>query len=244
MKRLGIIGGLGPMATALFMKMIVEMTEAGSDQEHIESIVYNWPKIPDRTSYILGKSRENPAVEMLKAGRKLVSEGVDWIAIPCVTANYFYRELSEGLKPARVIPVIEETGKYLKERGITHTGLLATSGTVESGLFQEILGKYGCEVILPSPGGQENVMHVIYNNVKANRAVERERFFSASDEVRAAGAEVILLGCTELSAVSLQCPLGAGYLDVMRLLAKCAVEHCGRLRGEYEELITDGKEQG
>lgn len=243
MKKLGIIGGLGPMATALFLKMAVEMTQAETDQDHIEMILYNCPRIPDRTSYILGRSKENPLGLMLQIGRKLAEEGVDWIAVPCVTASYFYRELSEALQPAGVIDLIGETGRYLKERGIRRAGLLATSGTVESRLFQETLQKSGCEVVTPSPRGQEDIMHVIYRDVKANKPVERERFLPAAGELWEAGAEVILLGCTELSVAGEQFPLGPGYLDEMRLLAKCAVERCGNLREEYRELITEGKEK-
>lgn len=228
------------MATAVFMKMVVEMTKASCDQEHIESVIYNCPGIPDRTGYILGKTRENPVPEMVRIGRKLAAEGADWIAVPCITANCFYRELSEGVKPARVIPAVEETGRYLKAHGIASVGILATTGTVESGLFQRTLEKFGCEVLLPPPDEQENVMHVIYKNVKANRAVERERLFSAAGKLRKAGAQVVILGCTELSVENDGNPLGGGYLDAMRVLAKCAVERCGRLKDEYAELITKG----
>ena len=244
MKMLGVIGGLGPMATALFMKMVTEMTDAETDQEHIESIIYNCPKIPDRTGYILGRSLDNPAEEMLRVGRKLVDQGAEWIAIPCITAGCFYEELSEGLKGAGLINIMEDAGKYLKERGITRAGLLATSGTVQSGHLQRALAAYGCELILPSPGGQADIMHVIYDNVKANKPVERERIVTVSAQLRGQGAQVVLLGCTELSVAEAQCPLGPGYLDLMRLLARSAVERCGRLRREYAELITGRGKQG
>ncbi|MCD8156116.1 MAG: aspartate/glutamate racemase family protein, partial [Clostridiales bacterium] len=88
MRKLGIIGGLGPMATALFMQMIVEMTDADTDQDHIEMIIYNCPQIPDRTRYILGESTENPAPTLLELGRKLQRQQVSLIAIPCITSMY------------------------------------------------------------------------------------------------------------------------------------------------------------
>lgn len=238
MKKLGIIGGLGPMATALFMKMIIEMTDAKCDQEHIEMIVYNCPQIPDRTNYILGKSTQNPAPRLIELGRKLVEEGAELIAIPCITANYFYGELTAEIK-APIINIIKEVCNCLVKQEIHCAGLMATSGTVLSGLFQAAFEDLGCTLVLPKEEDQQDVMHVIYEDVKANRPVEMDRFNRVAKHLRDAGAEVILLGCTELSVVSESHELGAGYLDVMRLLAKCAVESCGKLKCEYTNIITE-----
>lgn len=236
MKKLGIIGGLGPMATALFMKMIIEMTDARNDQDHIDMIVYNCPQIPDRTSYILGESEQSPAPKMIDLGKRLVEEGAELIAIPCVTANYFYAELSAEIK-APIINILDEVRCYLTERNIHRVGLMATSGTIASGLFQKTFAAE-CELVLPTEEDQKDIMHVIYENVKANRPVELDRFECVAKHLREAGAEVILLGCTELSVVKENYDIGAGYLDVMRLLARCAVEHCGKLRKEFDEIIA------
>lgn len=237
MLTLGVIGGLGPMATALFMKMVIEMTDADMDQDHIEMVIYNCPQIPDRTRYILGQSGENPAPEMIRLGKKLAEQGAGLIAIPCITANYFYEQLS-GEIPVRIINIIEELCDYLADRGIRRVGLMATSGTVKSRLFQDALEARCCELLLPSEERQQDVMHVIYRDVKANRPVEMERFQAAAGELKDAGAEVIILGCTELSVVRENCRIGSGFLDAMQLMAKCAVEACGRLKEEYRELIT------
>lgn len=237
MRKLGVIGGLGPMATAVFMKMVVEMTDAAVDQEHIEMIIYNCPRIPDRTKFILGQSSLDPAPEMIEIGKNLVGQGAELIAIPCITANYFYEQLSDGIH-ARIINIIDEIYAYLAERDIRCAGLMATSGTIESRLFQRVFEERGCKLAIPSPERQRDVMHVIYENVKANRPVEMDRFLAASQELREAGAEVVILGCTELSVVRESCQIGAGFLDAMQLMAKCAVESCGKLREEYRELIT------
>ena len=66
MNRLGIIGGLGPMATAYFMELVTKMTQADTDQEHIDMIIYSRPSIPDRTKYILGESKESPLPAMIE----------------------------------------------------------------------------------------------------------------------------------------------------------------------------------
>lgn len=238
MQTLGVIGGLGPMATALFMQMVIEMTKADTDQEHIEILVHNCPGIPDRTSYILGNSRDDPGRPMADIGKRLAKAGADVIAIPCITAGYFYRRLSREI-PVPIINTIEETVHYLKERGIKSAGLMATDGTVCSGLFQQELYRRGIEAVLPKKQGQRDVMHLIYENVKAARPIEMNRFTRVSDELREAGAQVIILGCTELSMIKKEQKIGGGYLDAMQVLAKCSVEWCGTLKEEYQELITN-----
>ena len=237
MKKLGVIGGLGPMATALFMQMVTEMTEAEVDQEHIEMLIHSCPQIPDRTSYILDHTKADPRSEMIRVGQGLVAQGAELIVIPCITANYFYTELEEGIR-IPIINAIQETHRYLTERNIHSVGLMATSGTIESGLFQKEFTSLNSCLVLPSRERQQEVMHLIYKNVKANRPPKMELFQRVSEELRSGGAEVILLGCTELSVIREDYEIGGGYLDVMQLMAKCAVEACGHLKKEYQELIT------
>lgn len=237
MRTLGVIGGLGPMATAFFMQMVIEMTKADTDQEHIEMIVYHCPSIPDRTSYIVGKSRENPQKPMAAIGKKLAEAGAKVIAIPCITAGCFYEQLSEEIS-VPIIHIVEETAKYLIKHNIHTVGLMATDGTIQSRLFQTAFRDKEIEVILPQKNTQKDVMHLIYQNVKASNPIEMDRFERVSVELRNGGAQVILLGCTELSVIRRDQKIGAGYLDVMQILAKCSVEQCGILKEEYQQLIT------
>lgn len=220
------------MATALFMKMTVEMTDAKTDQEHIEMVIYNCPQIPDRTGYILGKTSEDPVPELVRIGRRLTADGAELIAIPCVTASCFYEKLAREIE-VPIIDIVREVRGCLSERGIRCVGLMATSGTITSGLFQDALSSV-CRLVLPDTSDQGELMHVIYDNVKANKPVETAGFYKVAEHLRDAGAEVILLGCTELSVVSETCGLGGEYIDLLRLMAKCAVRRCGRLKQEYE----------
>lgn len=238
MNKLGVIGGLGPMATAYFYQLIVEMTDATTDQEHIETIIYSRPATPDRTKFILGKSDEDPMPYLLDAGRKLKRQGANVIAIPCITAHYFQRRLEKTLG-TRVIHAIEEVGKYLKKREVYTVGIMATDGTVESRLFQTILEKYGIHCVTPSLDKQEEVMSIIYDDVKAGKPVDMDKFADVSSELFGKGAEVILLGCTELSLIKKDYEIGKGFLDVMEVLARQAVLSCGKLKEEYNELITE-----
>lgn len=236
MKTLGIIGGLGPLATAYFMELVIRMTQADTDQEHIEMLVHNCPSIPDRTSYILGKSRENPVPDILRIGNSMARAGADYLAIPCITAHYFYRELQSGM-PVPLINGVAETADYLAGRGCKRIGVMATDGTVQTGLFSTYLGQRGMECLYPSVENQQLVMEVIYDDVKAGKPVEMDKFHHVSEQLFQDGAEVILLGCTELSIAKRDEKIGSGFLDVMEVLAKASVERCGVLKKEYEELV-------
>ena len=237
MKTLGVIGGLGPMATAYFMQLVIEMTDAVADQEHIPMIIYNCPQIPDRTSFLLGKSSENPGPQIIDCGRKIGQAGAELIAIPCITAHALFPEIEKELDTP-VLHIIRETAAYLKKEGIQTVGLEATDGTVQTGVFQKELESQGIKVVLPSKEKQEMVMHIIYNNVKAGRRVDMERFQQIEEELHAQGAEVIILGCTELSMISRDEKIGHGYLDAMEVLARAAVLRCGKLKSKYNRLLT------
>lgn len=241
MKRLGVIGGLGPIATAYFYELIIRMTDARIDQEHIEMLIFSKPSIPDRTEYILGKSSKNPLPDMIEIGKQLANMGADHIAIPCITAHYFHDMLTQGI-PAPIINAVSETALYLKNNNIRCAGIMATEGTIHSGLFQQELTMAGIEAVIPGEKQQEDITHLIYRNVKANRPVEIEKFHAAARELQKNGAEVIILGCTELSLIKRDYDIGPGYIDAMEVLAKRSIELSqAKLKDEYQSLITNLK---
>lgn len=238
MKLLGVIGGLGPLATAQFFEMVVRMTDARFDHEHIPMIIYNQPATPDRTRFILGLSPDSPLPAMLAAGKALAAQGAGLIAIPCVTAYFFYRELSAGIQ-APIIDMISETAACLQRNGVNRAGLMATDGTITAGFFRHGLENCGIRVAEPSPEAQARTMKIIYNSVKANQPVDMADFRLVEEDLRSQGAEVIILGCTELSSIRLDADIGHGYLDAMQVQAGRAVELCGgRLKPEFSQLIT------
>ena len=235
---LGVIGGLGPIATAHFMELVIRMTEADTDQEHLDMILYNRPSIPDRTSYILDPTRPNPLPEMIRVGNALARQGAKLIAIPCMTAHYFHRELTRYIE-APIVHAIHETAAHLKKHGISKVGIMATDGPIRSKLFQSELERHGIEALIPGPEGQKCVMSVIYDDIKANKPAGMDKFQLASRDLRAQGAQAIILGCTELSLVKRDYPIGAGYLDAMEVLAQTCVLRCGgTLKEEYQDLIS------
>ena len=174
-----MIGGMGPGATAYFMDLVVQMTEADVDQEHLDMIVYNFPSIPDRTGYIKDSSKPSPLEPMVRIANLLAQQGADFLAIPCITAHYFYDELQKQV-PIPIIHCIDETVRYLKDAGVERVGVMGTDGTISSGLFHRSLEAYGMTVLTPSAPRQADVMHIIYSNIKATKPIDMDRFRGAS----------------------------------------------------------------
>ena len=234
---LGVIGGLGPMASAYFTELLTAMTDAERDQDHLKMLLYSVPGLPDRTEYILGKSDENPLPGLVEAGRVLSGVGAEVLAIPCITAHYFHNEIERQVG-VPVIHAIRECAWILKKSGVTKVGLFATDGTVQSGLFQNEFEKHGITVLLPEKTEQERIMSFIYDDVKKGGVPSLSSFKDAQGKMEERGAQVVLLGCTELSLIKKEYGDLCGVLDVMEVLAKASLEACGMpVRPEYKNLI-------
>ena len=162
-KILGILGGLGPLATVYFMDLIVKMTEAKKDQDHISMIVLNHAAIPDRTDFILDASKPNPLPMMVEDAKKLQAAGADYVVMPCNTAHFFYEQIQNNIT-IPMLNIIEETVKYAKDvKGVKKLGILATKGTVSAGSYQRMCENYGIEWAVPSLQDEQSLMNIIYN---------------------------------------------------------------------------------
>ncbi len=251
MKKLGIIGGMGPLATAYFYRRIVELTPAATDQEHIETLIYSCPAVPDRTAFLLSSGKtlasdsadlpcgeaqpagaqesadlpEDPRPKMVEVGRKLRSCGADVLAMPCVTAHAFHKDLEEGIG-VPVIHAIRELGELCKRKNITKLGIMATDGAMLSRIYDDILSEFGITCVWPGEEGQKKVMSMIYDDVKAGRILSEEAFNQVGDELFRAGAEAIVLGCTELSQAMVTMDPGENYIDIIDVLAQACVREC------------------
>ena len=139
-----------------------------------------------------------------------------------------------------ILNILRETAAHLKENGVSSAGVLATTGTVQAGLFQRALAEQGIRCLTPDEEHQAMVMHVIYSNVKAGLPVEQELLRQAASSLRRQGAQCLILGCTELSLAKEGCGLGAGCLDALDVLARAAVLACGKpLKPQYRRLISE-----
>lgn len=236
-KTIGILGGMGPEATIDLFSKIVKGTEARRDQDHLRVLIDNNPKIPDRTLAILGKG-PSPLPLLIECGKKLERMGAQFLIIPCVTAHHFHHDLQRRLK-VPVLHVVEETKRYLllHHKGIHRIGLLATTGTIRTGLFQRVFTESPIELIVPSPETQERkVMEAIYG-VRGIKAIgpsscSKRLVRQAARELIRKGAEAVIAGCTEIPLVLKDGDLPVPVVDPLWVLAKAAVEKAG---GRWKE---------
>ncbi len=227
-KTIGILGGMGPLATADLYRKIIEQTRADRDNGHIRVYIDGNTAIPDRTAAIL-HGGEDPVPEMLSALRHLEACGADCIIMPCNTAHYFLPRLREQT----ALPILDMqriTARVCRERFPGKTAaILATDGTVQSGLFDRALDAEGVRWIHPGEGEQKTLMHLIYDVVKASRPMEpeKESWNALLDALRGRGAELFILGCTELPVLSAVLQSEGPFLDPTDELAKEAIRFCG-----------------
>ena len=233
-KTLGVLGGVGPLATVYFADLIVKMTPAACDQEHIRTIVSNNPKIPDRTAYILDRAQPSPLPAMIADAQMLASLGCDLIAIPCNTAHFFFDEIQKHVD-VPIVNIVEETLRRAHDviPNVRRVGVLATSGTLASKVYPHVAEKFGIGCVEPPAQTVEALMHIIYDQVKAGRPVDRDAFFRIVDEMKAMGCDVVLLGCTELSVIYYELQIDRpDILDSMTSLARaCVYAVKGSVRG-------------
>lgn len=228
MKTIGILGGMGPLATADLFRKIVLLTDAHSDNEHIRVYIDSNSAIPDRTAAIL-HGGPDPVPEMADALRHLETCGADCILMPCNTAHYFLPRL-QAMTDIPFLSMLEATAKACAERFPGRTaGILATRGTLETGLYTQALERTGVTSVLPDEAGKDALMTVIYDGVKAGRdlAPMAPDLLDTLDRMRQQGAGYFILGCTELPLVRQMLNLPGDFIDPTAELAKAAIRFCG-----------------
>lgn len=222
-KIIGIIGGMGPMATADLFRKIIELEHAPTDQEYSRICIDSNTNIPDRTAAILTGGK-NPVPELVASAIRLEGMGADVLAMSCNTAHYFYDEISQYLH-VPLINMLKETAAEAKRRGLKKVGLLATDGTIQSGVYEREFTAAGIEIVLPSPRGQELIMDVIYNVIKAGKEpVISPELKHELDELCGRGAETLILGCTELPLLFVGRGCELPYIDPTTVLAQALVD--------------------
>lgn len=217
---------MGPMATCDLMKKIIENTDAACDQAHIRMFVDNNTNIPDRTAAIL-RGGADPRPALIESAHKLQSMGADLLIMPCNTAHYFEKDVADAVE----IPVLNmqrETAKQLSEQGITCVAVLATDGTVQSGLYDVALKNAGISPVYPVPEEQKMIMSMIYDYVKAGKAfTDLQRVNTMIDRLRKQGAQGLILGCTELPIAFAPWQTAIPTFDPTLILARAAVTAAG-----------------
>lgn len=228
-KTIGIIGGMGPMATVDLFKKLVEHTDAQTDAEHIHIIIDNYPQIPDRTKAILAGD-DSIVTYLAKSAKRLEKAGADFLLIPCNTSHYFYDKLCKKINVS-VVNMIRECAKKVQSLGITKVALLATDGVVFSNVYTSMFAEYGIEVLTPDSDGQKKVMYLIYDEIKAGKKAHPENLDDVLNNLKEQGAQAFILGCTELPLV-FNTSCSEYFIDPTAVLAEAAIKAAGY---EYKE---------
>ncbi len=222
---LGVLGGMGPLATVDFLAKVVAATPAARDQDHIALVAWSVPQIPDRVPAILGHG-PSPLPAMLAGIATLKAAGAQAIAVACNTAHYWHAQLqAQGGLPLLHIAdaALAEARRRAPQAKVL--GLVATEGTLAAGFYQQRIEAAGCRIALP-PGTDQALLQQSIDRVKAGQITEAAAL--AEPVVRrllAAGAESIIVGCTELPIALGACDaaLGPRLIDATAALAAACV---------------------
>jgi len=225
-KTIGIIGGMGPMATVDLFGKIVANTQAACDGDQLRVLIDNNTAIPDRSAAILSGG-ESPLPQMQKSARLLEQMGADLLVIACNTAHHYYKEIAGAVS----IPVLDMIAITLEEciaQGYTCAGLLSTTGTVKAGVYGQVFSKSSCRCILSDEEEQGAVMEAIYKYKADSTVRDTGAIAAAAEQLRDRGAQAIILGCTELPLIASAGPaLPLPLLDPTLLLARRAIREAG-----------------
>ena len=226
---LGVLGGMGPQATNTFYQRIIDRTQAEKDQEHLQVLIWSDAKIPDRTAGILAgpEAAEQVYQALLDGARLLERAGCTVLAIPCNTSHYFVDRLQAQLR-IPIIHMIRETVAAIQAMGKKTVGILATDGTVQTGIYQKELTAAGLTPVTLPERLQKTVMSIIYDEIKKGETGSREKFGEVDAWLRQAGCDCAILGCTELSVYRALHSLPPYYMDAMEVLAEQAILRCGK----------------
>ncbi|MGE5340295.1 MAG: aspartate/glutamate racemase family protein [Candidatus Omnitrophota bacterium] len=234
-KIIGILGGMGPEATLSLCNLIFSFTRAEKDQDHIPVMVWNNPRVPDRTEAILNQG-PSPLPDIISGAQALEKMGADLIAMPCITAFYFYPDIVRHVS-IPFVHILEETVRYVHQQ-VKHPmgspqkiGVLATSGTIKSGLFHEAFHRNGIGVVAPNAPNQRLLMDAIYDNkgIKAGfKQNPRKRILAIIDElIQTDNPDAIMVGCTELSLVLDRRWVDRPLIDPLKILAAVSIQRAG-----------------
>ncbi|PSU48544.1 aspartate racemase [Photobacterium frigidiphilum] len=195
-RKLGILGGMGPLATVEFMQKIISRTPAHNDQQHIPMLVSNNPQIPDRTAYLISNG-EDPYPALKEGMEQLQQAGAECIVMPCNTAHYWYTRLTNSCN-VHTISIIDSVVDEAKHRRYRTVGLLATTATMMAGMYQTKLAQQQIDAIETTDSEQQAIMNGIYAVKAGNVEHGKQLMQPVFEAMLNRGAEAVIFGCTEI----------------------------------------------
>lgn len=228
-----VIGGMGTMATELYVKMINRKTPATNDQEYLDYILVNYSTIPDRSSYIMDTSKPNPLPHLQEVIAQQSQLQPDFFTLTCNTAHYFYQDLVQSTD----IPILHMPAlaiESIKMASGTRVGIIGTEGTIKNKIYDPFIEKAGYVAVHPSLQIQQKVSTLIFDKIKAKNELDKELYYEILDEMFTDfNCDILVLGCTELSLSEDADPYPNGaVVDPQNILADRTVELALKKREE------------
>jgi aspartate racemase len=198
MKKLGVLGGMGPAASAEFITRLIQQTPVNRDQDHIPFVLWNEPRIPDRSTS-MRNGNDDPLPYLIDGIQALKYTGCDLIVIPCNTAHFWYHELIKLEVP--IIHIVDSVADALREVNVTNTtiGVMGTQATVEFGLYQYKLNRLGWDSIVPTKEEMDTLVQPAIDLIKSGKVEQAYLILmTVVKSLIARGAKAVVLGCTEI----------------------------------------------
>lgn len=226
-KIIGILGGMGPEATLYLYRKILEITPAQKDQDHITTLIYSDPKIPDRTAAIL-EGGPSPLPALIDGAKILEQGGADFILMPCVTAHLFHDDIIKHISIPFIHLLETAIGEIIsRPEGLKRIGLIATRGTIKTKLFQNILENRGLQAVIPDEAGMSLFHRAVYGEKGIKRGYKTEPrpiLLELTDQLKQKGAQAVIAGCTEIPIVLSQEDMDLPFINPLEILAREAVK--------------------
>lgn len=225
---LGVLGGMGPLASAHFMLRLTQLTPAATEQDHVPAVLWSDPRVPDRTRGKL-TGPDDPLPWLLRGLNGLRLAGCGAIAIPCNTAHGWYDEMQTG-SGLPILHIVDAAAEDLRRQGIARgtLGVVATGATLRMRLYQNRLAALGWDCIVPSDVQMTRLVSPAIAAVKENRPDNAyEPLIEVANDLAARGARAVVLGCTEIPLgiqAGPQAALRVPVVDTVDALARAAID--------------------
>lgn len=219
---IGILGGMGPAATADMLEKFVALRRASCDQQHIPLIVSSIPDIPDRTACLLSGG-PSPYHYLEQYLHMLEAAGAECIVIPCNTAHYWFEDL-RAVARVEMISILDATLNAIPA-SVSRVGLLATDATLAARLYQDKAAARGITLVQPEREGQAQVMQAIYALKRGDKTAAEALLLPQIRQLAARGAQTMVMGCTEIPLIVAghEGEFSCGFIDSTAALVRAAI---------------------
>lgn len=223
---IGILGGMGPLATLDFFSKVIAATPATGDEDHVPLLIQSDPRIPARPAAILSGAR-SPLHALLAGRDRLITAGAVALAMPCNTAHFWYPNLVQGCS----VPFLSIVDACCNELGALaapgdRIGIIATRATLAARIFDERLFKLGYAPMVPDDLEMDGLVVPAIKLVKADHAAEGGHLIEqAVSSLLSRGASAVILACTETPVAldAVQSELRSRCIDSTGALARSCV---------------------